>query len=330
MVKPGVFISAIALFSISAAAQSSPEAEFRLALPDHKGQLEWSAPGFKIIQSSAKPNGREIGIRGQGESGRLYFLGFLFLFPEQSPLTSAKCRDEVLRPEKKNNPTLKITEMFETPRSGGPPVASATYTSKARDSSTAYMRRSFIASGDICGDLELYSNSPINPESSVVKKVLLSYQFNQDYVPKFNDVFTYAQVLYNTRQYEAAAPMLESALAGLVRDGGQNQKPAKRVMIDEAGMAYGIAGDLVKARSILQKAIAEDPDYPLYYYNLACADAAENKLADAKVHLREAFARKANVIPGESMPDPTRDDSFLPYRDNKDFWTFLETLRGAH
>jgi tetratricopeptide (TPR) repeat protein len=102
----------------------------------------------------------------------------------------------------------------------------------------------------------------------------------------------------------------------------------KRVAIDEAGISYGISGDLAKSRAIFQKAIVEDPDYPLYYYNLACADAAEKNLIGARKHLQEAFARKANVIPGESMPDPTTDDSFLPYRDDKEFWTFLEGLRG--
>jgi hypothetical protein len=41
----------------------------------------------------------------------------------------------------------------------------------------------------------------------------------------------------------------------------------------------------------------------------------EKNLAGAKNHLQQAFARKANVIDGEALPDPTKDDSFLPYRD---------------
>jgi len=64
----------------------------------------------------------------------------------------------------------------------------------------------------------------------------------------------------------------------------------------------------------------------MYYYNLACADAAEKNLAGARKHLQEAFDRKANVIRGESLPDPTADDSFLPYRNDKEFWTFVEGL----
>jgi hypothetical protein len=66
----------------------------------------------------------------------------------------------------------------------------------------------------------------------------------------------------------------------------------------------------------------------MYHYNLACADAEEKNLVGARNNLRKAFDREANVIPGESMPDPTTDDSFLPYRDNKEFWAFLQGLHA--
>jgi hypothetical protein len=67
----------------------------------------------------------------------------------------------------------------------------------------------------------------------------------------------------------------------------------------------------------------------MYYYSLACADAEEKKLGDTRRHLQAAFARKVNVLPGESMPDPTQDDLFLPHRRNKDLWTFLESSSRA-
>jgi len=90
-----------------------------------------------------------------------------------------------------------------------------------------------------------------------------------------------------------------------------------------------MSGSLEKARAIFEDAKKTDPDYPMYYYNLACADAEEKNLGNARIHLQQAFARKANVISGEKMPDPTTDDSFLPYKDQRDFWTFLEQLKSG-
>jgi tetratricopeptide (TPR) repeat protein len=185
----------------------------------------------------------------------------------------------------------------------------------------------FIASGDLCGDLEFYSNSPISAEDDGLKKVFASYQLDDSYVPQFSDALLYAQMLYKAGMYKGAAPMFEVALAKLNESPGPEFKTMRRVVTDQAGMAYGISGDTARARSIFEKGIAADPDYPLYYYNLACADAAEKNLAAARSNLQKAFDRRLDVLPGERMPDPTLDDSFLPYRQNVQFWDFLESLR---
>jgi hypothetical protein len=308
-------------------AQTPPiDGDFNLALPSHQGQLHWHADGFKIIENSVKPSGSEIGYRGTDGSGQFTFLGFLFLFPEQAPMTSAKCRDGVMEPAKKGNPTIKVVGSLQIPRADGPPLELLSYVGQGRDGKLIYSMRGFIAIGDICGDLEVYGNDVSVVSDPNLKKMWDSYRFDPSYTPKFRDFLLYAQVLYRDQKYQAAAPMFEQALTRL--DGDKDWDPVKwrRVVTDQAGMAYGISGNIPKARALFEAAIAKDPDYPLYYYNLACADAEEKKLADARTHLQQAFARKANGIQGESMPDPSKDDSFLPYRDNKEFWAFIETL----
>jgi len=316
------------MFSISTLGQSSGsqsalDTAFKISLPTHPGQLQWHADDFKIIETSTKSKGQEIGLRGKDASGRLAFLGFLFLIPEQAPLSSAKCRDGALA-EEKNNPTLKILPISHIESSEVIPVALATYSTQGRDGKKWFTVRGFVATGDICGDLELYSNTAISADDGEIRKIFESYGFEPRYVPQFNDIFTYAQILYQHQMYKAAAPIFEQALAKL--DDDKAQQTMRRVTTDQAGMSYGMSGDISKARALFEAAIAKDPDYPLYYYNLACADAEEKKLADARVHLQDAFARKANMIPGEKFPDPTKDDSFLPYQNNKNFWSFLEGL----
>jgi tetratricopeptide (TPR) repeat protein len=319
------FFAAMAITILCAMAYGR-DGDFKLALVDHPGQLTWSAGGFRIIEVSAKPSGREMGIRGQDPSHRLTFLGFLFLFPEQAPLTSSKCRDGVMGPEKAGNTTLKILESTELTPANNLPVSVVSYMSQGKDGKPVYVVRGFVASGDICGDLEFYSETPIHAGDADLKKILASYQLQQNYVPQFSDIFFYAQILYQKHMYEAAAPIFEKSLARVSDEPGGSAKTMTRVATDQAGMAYGISGNITKARAIFEKAIAADPDYPLYYYNLACADAEEKNLVGARKHLQEAFDRKSNVIAGETMPDPTQDDSFLPYRNNKEFWTFVQGL----
>ena len=152
----------------------------------------------------------------------------------------------------------------------------------------------------------------------------------QKYVPTFNDIFVYAQILYNAHMYKPAAPMFELALEKLKEGLGKQQQNNDGPRGDRSsgdGIRH-VGVTSARQRAIFETAITEDPDYPMYYYNLACADAEEKNLVGAQKHLREAFARKANVIPGERLPDPTKDDSFLPYRDNKEFWSFVNSLQG--
>jgi tetratricopeptide (TPR) repeat protein len=316
-------MSSITALGESSGAQSALDAGFKLSLPAHPGQLQWHADRFKVIETSAKAKGQEIGLRGKDESGRLTFLGFLFLVPDQAPLSSAKCRDGALA-EQKNNSTLRILPLSQIEGSENIPLALATYSAQGSNGKKSFIVRGFVATSDICGDLEIYSETSITAEDPDLRKIFESYRLDPGYIPQFKDVFLYAQVLYKHQMYQAAAPIFERALSKL--DDNEAQQTWRRATTDQAGMSYGMSGDVPKARALFQAAIAKDPDYPMYYYNLACADAEEKKLADARLHLQEAFARKGNVIPGEKLPDPTKDDSFLPYRNNKDFWKFLEGL----
>jgi len=331
-----ICFSAVILFALShctyAQAQSAIEHEQTLALPNHPGELAWTAPGFKITQNSAKPGGGEIGVRAQDASGRIGLLGFLFLFPEEAPMTSAKCRDGVLGPEKKAVATYRELSSSESPRSGGISVATVSYSVTGSDHMVHYSLRSFVASGDICGDLEIYSSEPIHSEDAGIQPILASYRLDPGHKPDFADVSKYAEVLFRTQQYKDAALLYEQALGMVPADGAPfpSAKLARRIVTDQAGMAYGISGQYGKARPIFEAGVATDPEYPMYYYNLACADAGENKLEAAKAHLEQAFAHKAGINPGEPLPDPTKDDSFLPYKGNTGFWGALQRMQAGN
>jgi tetratricopeptide (TPR) repeat protein len=96
-----------------------------------------------------------------------------------------------------------------------------------------------------------------------------------------------------------------------------------RVLIDNLGMAYGLTGNLAKASEIFDYGVSIDPNYPMFYYNIACVHGEKNDMENAIVYLQKAFANKAHVIPGENMP---ADDSFTRFMKNDRFVKAVTSL----
>jgi tetratricopeptide (TPR) repeat protein len=99
-----------------------------------------------------------------------------------------------------------------------------------------------------------------------------------------------------------------------------------RVAVDNLAMAYGISGDFDRAEATLRYGIAEDPTYPMFYYNLACTHAEKDDLPNAIAALKKAYALKQNMIEGEEIPDPRSDSSFAKYRTNATFQAALREI----
>ena len=57
-----------------------------------------------------------------------------------------------------------------------------------------------------------------------------------------------------------------------------------RVLVDQLVMSYGMGGQIKKAHELLGSAVRQDPDYPLNYYNLACAFAEDGDKSTIAAH----------------------------------------------
>jgi endonuclease YncB( thermonuclease family) len=100
-----------------------------------------------------------------------------------------------------------------------------------------------------------------------------------------------------------------------------------RVLVDNLGMSYGITGDLKHAKETFEYGLSKDPTYPMFHYNMACTYAEMNALDKAIEYLKRAFSYRANMIPGEVMPNPATDSSFARFLDNEKFINALRELR---
>jgi tetratricopeptide (TPR) repeat protein len=100
-----------------------------------------------------------------------------------------------------------------------------------------------------------------------------------------------------------------------------------RVLIDNLGMAYGITGNLPKAKETFEYGLSRDKVYPMFYYNLACTYTEMNDVDGAIANLKLAYEHKDNVIAGERLPDPAEDDSFQRFLKNDRFTSALREMK---
>lgn len=133
------------------------------------------------------------------------------------------------------------------------------------------------------------------------------------------------QALFRQQKYADSVRPYEK-VRDLEQGGNNLSSDQHRIVVDQLAMAYGISGDLKKSRALLEDAIRQDPEYPLNYYNLACAFAGESDKGKALANLSLAFHHKDQVLKGEKMPDPRADSSFQKYVRDADFIKLMKKL----
>jgi predicted Zn-dependent protease len=126
------------------------------------------------------------------------------------------------------------------------------------------------------------------------------------------------QSLFEQSKFREAIGPYETARS-LEKRGKKLTSDQHRILTDQLAMAYGVSGELKKAHALLEDAVQQDPEYPLNYYNLACAFAQEGDKTKMLANLSLAFKHKDHVVKGENLPDPRADFSFRDYVQDPDF-----------
>jgi len=144
--------------------------------------------------------------------------------------------------------------------------------------------------------------------------------------PASMDYYLPGSVLYRRDNYEGAIIWLSRALEE------EKKKPIlshdqRLILIEKLGVAHGMTGHLRQARAVLAYGLAQDPEFPMFYYNIACIDAEDGDLASALENLRLTLQHRANMIPGETWPDPIKDSSFKAYVKDSRFQEVAKAFR---
>jgi hypothetical protein len=259
------------------------------------------------------------------------------LFPNDTGAPTAEsCRDAVVSVIVNNmrtNATIQNESSSRRTLKSGKTVAVTSYFAAKVGSTPIRQQELFGFYGDqaTCAEVHIsHANSSPN-DAKLLDAALERFDYTSGYQPTAQDYGTMAGLFFNqAHSPQSAAPYYQSALDALNAPiAGYDVLTMRRVLTDQLAMSYGMAGDLQRSRAVNEAAIAKDPTYPMYYYNLACADAESGDAASARTHLQQAFDRRANTLPGEKLPDPTQDDSILKLKSDKAFWTFVQSLPKA-
>lgn len=312
------------------AAQSAPP--FNFVMPHGSGRIVidlgpgWEPQSAALLDNASRPT---ILITNKSNGLDLSYI----LFPNQTGgPTAESCRDAAVGPILQNLGASAVSNESRTIRKlpEGRSLATASYLIGKVGTVTLNQQNIFGFFGDknTCAEIHLSKIRYTPADEKLFNAELDKFAFDATYAPNSQDYGAMATIYFQqTHDPRSAAVYYQTALDSLATPiGGYDVTTMRRVLTDQLSMSYGMSGDLKRSREVNEAAILKDPTYPLYYYNLACADAEAGNATAARGHLQQASDRRANTLKGEPFPDPSTDDSILKLKDNKAFWAFVQSL----
>jgi len=290
-------------------------------LPNKSWGVVLELPGFTVNRVETMADGRRYMVAENSETHVVVSL----TLEEAKPSTANSCRGSLEKRAKK--PPFKVRDVkfsqagqadvmeYMVPEADGRPVnQKSLFACEFHEGAYVDLHVSKVNFGP--ADDKLFS------------QVLNSMRIESEQRSSM-ELLEEASGLYLRHDYHAAIGPYSQAL-DLEKANPKLQKTLWYVLIDNLGMSYGMTGDLQRAKETFEYGITRDSTYPLFYYNLACTYAEMGKAEEASQNLRKAFEYKANVLAGETMPDPRTDDSFKKLMKDRDFRQLAETLgRGS-
>ena len=178
----------------------------------------------------------------------------------------------------------------------------------------------YLVEGDVWIDIHISKNNYKDEERPLLYALLESVEF-----PKCMELYLEAQRHQREKADAAALKCMAAALAMEKKEAKFSQRMFRELITDLA-VAYGVSGDLEKAKETLEYGLQRDPTYPLFLYNMACYYAEKGDLENTLPMLQKAFENKDKLSPGSQMPDPRTDSSFQRFQDNERFKKLLAEL----
>ena len=300
----------------------------RISIPGEKWAMDVTLPGFVVEQDELRGDGKGRKIMG-GNEARGYVVS-IFLEPIPDNKTAAELRDWDASGYRKS--PLKPTDFKSAEYKQIPTLE---YTIKEFQGQQVNQKHlnAYIVHAGFWAHVHLSKVDWRAGDEKLFYEIVDSVKFTEgggEAAPApargaVMELLREGSALFLRGDYKAAAVPYARALE-LEKQSPQLSRDLWRVLVDNLTMSYGIPGDLRRAKETAEYGLSKDPDYPMFHYLLANTYAEMGDLDNTILYLKQAFARRKNMIGGERMPDPAADDSFKRFMKNEKFLAALKEI----
>ncbi len=299
------------LFMIScSAATFGAEPAFRMSLPGQPWAVEFPIEGFKVDFNGNKPDGRRYFRASNQASGLIVSITLEHVEGRARLKDCRRSLSEQLKsPFQKTDIRRAETEQ----------MISVEYMVAEHNGVPTRQKNvlACMANGDAYIDIHL-SKVQFEPRDQELFTSALKAVRVTDLGLGAFEYMAAGSRAYLNREYKQAIFGYRKALE-LEKQQRTLTADYWRALVDNLGMAYGISGNLNLAEEVFQYGIAQDPAYPMFYYNMGCVSAGRNDLGGTLKYLKLTLTYKQNMIQGEKLPDPSKDDSFKAFVSDPEF-----------
>jgi len=317
---------AIALACIAALAQQPSGDHVQMTIPGVQGALELNV-GPTTWQTRVRDDGLETQMRAMDRADHVVISAFLQKVTFAA--SPEKCRDEWWSATEKSNKSHGF-KMEHVAKSSDSNIARVEFFVPEFQGHPVKQQslHAYLGSRDLCAEIHLSKVLFKPDDQKLFEEVLTTVRLLPDDAGAASgssspaksslDYAAEGSRSYLRKDYPAAIRSYQKAVDLEKQHRSLNQTQF-RVVVDNLAIAYGITGDISRSMETVTYGISQDPEYPMFYYNMACGFGELGKMDESLEQLRLAYKYRANMIPGEVLPDPLRDSSFRKFVDDKKF-----------
>jgi tetratricopeptide (TPR) repeat protein len=325
------FGALVVLRSASGFAQdvAAPE-KFSVWLPSKPWALELGAPGFVVKANEMQRDGRRYFL---AQNSKTQMIASVFLESMKGPAAPGECKRS-LEDKVKRNSSLTLNGLKGVAYRESEGMEILEFSMPEVNGAPANQKNIFgcLIKDTVFVDIHLSKVLFKAADQAALDELMHSFHFVTKemvtaVVPVGNSLrlFQQGSRYFIDQNYRDSIAPYQQALE-IEKVTPTLDKNLWYVLVDNLAMAYGITNDFANSQRVIAYGISKDPNYPLFYYNLACIAGEQGDVRSAKANLKLAYDRRANALPGEFVPNARTDGSFQKLMQDKDFQQFADAL----